>query len=390
MRDLVLILGTNIGDRQENLNIALTKLYTYFGKAKSTSSVYETEPWGYKDEQYYFNQAVVFSSDFSPTEVLHICKSIEIQMGRVKKTDNLYENRIIDIDILFYGEIEFSNDLLKIPHKDVENRRFVLEPLDEIIPNFIHPTIKKTIHQLFIESSDKLSVNKMQSSLDTLFSGKLNLSKQLNYNYIAIEGCIGAGKTSLATKIANDFNAKLVLEQFEDNPFLPKFYEDMAKYAFPLELSFIAARYKQLNDQLMGIDLFHSNVVADYFLSKSFIFAGKNLPDDLFSLYATMYNIMKAKTPEPDLLVYLYLDVDNLLSNIKKRGREYEQNIDGDYLSNIQKAYFEFFKQEQNKRILIIDTNDIDFVNDEESYAKILSEINTVRAEGLHEVRMGV
>ncbi|MDL2239788.1 deoxynucleoside kinase, partial [Bacteroidales bacterium OttesenSCG-928-L14] len=199
-------------------------------------------------------------------------------------------------------------------------------------------------------------------------------------------GCIGAGKTSLATKIANDFKAKLVLEQFEDNPFLPKFYENMEKYAFPLELSFLAARYRQLNDQLMGIDLFHSNVVADYFLSKSFIFAGQNLPDDLFNLYSTMFKIMRTKTPEPDLLVYLYLDVENLSSNIKKRGRDYEQTIEPEYLSNIQKAYFDFFKQEQNRRTLIIDTNNIDFVNNDDDYFKILKEINKNRKLGMHEI----
>ncbi|MDL2243062.1 2-amino-4-hydroxy-6-hydroxymethyldihydropteridine diphosphokinase, partial [Bacteroidales bacterium OttesenSCG-928-K03] len=365
---------------------ALDKLSSYFGKAKSLSSVYETEPWGYQDEEYYYNQAIVFSANFSPLDILHICKSIEIQMGRIKKLENEYENRIIDIDILFYGELIVYNDVLKIPHDKINGRKFVLEPLNEIIPNFIHPVLKKTIHELLIENTDNLKVSKVEFSDNINNKDNSIFNEHLNYNYIAIEGCIGAGKTSLATKIANDFKAKLVLEQFEDNPFLPKFYENMEKYAFPLELSFLAARYRQLNDQLMGIDLFHSNVVADYFLSKSFIFAGQNLPDDLFNLYSTMFKIMRTKTPEPDLLVYLYLDVENLSSNIKKRGRDYEQTIEPEYLSNIQKAYFDFFKQEQNRRTLIIDTNNIDFVNNDDDYFKILKEINKNRKLGMHEI----
>ncbi|MDR2084055.1 MAG: 2-amino-4-hydroxy-6-hydroxymethyldihydropteridine diphosphokinase [Bacteroidales bacterium] len=388
MRDLVLMLGTNLGDRQENLNIAINKLLSYFGKITITGSVYETEPWGYNDEQNYYNQAVVFSADYSPLDVLHICKSIEIQMGRVKLLNDMYENRIIDIDILFYGDIVFHNDFFKIPHDKIIHRRFVLEPLNEIIPNFIHPVLKKSIHELYLENTDKLTVTKLQPSNINFHDNEKFSEIQLNYNYIAIEGCIGAGKTSLATKIANDFNAKLILEQFEDNPFLPKFYEDMEKYAFPLELSFLATRYRQLNDQLMGIDLFHSHVIADYFLSKSFIFAGQNLPDDLFKLYSTMFKIMKTKTPEPDLIVYLYLDIDNLLSNIKKRGRGYEQTIDSNYLSTIQKGYFDFFKQEEDRRILIIDTNNIDFINNESDYLKILSEINKERCVGIYELSL--
>ncbi|MBN2237411.1 MAG: deoxynucleoside kinase, partial [Bacteroidales bacterium] len=182
------------------------------------------------------------------------------------------------------------------------------------------------------------------------------------HNFIAIEGTIGAGKTSLATKIAEDYNGKLILEQFDDNPFLPKFYEEADKYAFPLELSFLAERYQQLTSQLTSQDLFKNFTISDYFINKSLIFAQKTLANDLFGLYSKLFQIINASMPTPDLLVYLYLKVDRLQENIRKRGRSYEQSIANEYLESIQQGYFEFIKQQQNMRILILDTNGIDFV----------------------------
>lgn len=196
------------------------------------------------------------------------------------------------------------------------------------------------------------------------------------YNFIAIEGNIGAGKTSLATRIANEYNGKLILEQFEDNAFLPKFYENEAKYAFPLELSFLASRYQQLKDQLTLQDLFKSFTIADYFIHKSMIFAGKTLLGDELALYTRLFKIIEASLPKPDLLVYLYLSLDHLRGNIRKRGRPYEQNINFDYLEKIQSGYIEFLRQEQNMRILIVDTNNLDFVNREEDYRKMVTLIS--------------
>lgn len=195
------------------------------------------------------------------------------------------------------------------------------------------------------------------------------------YNYIAIEGNIGAGKTSLATKISEDHNAKLILEQFADNPFLPKFYEKPDQYAFPLELSFLAARYHQLKDELSRQDLFKSFTITDYFINKTLIFAQKTLQADEFALFTKLFYIINTTLPKPDLLVYLYLSVDNLKRNIIKRGRDYEKNMEKEYLRKIQSGYFEFIKSQQNMRILIIDTNNIDFVNDEAEYNLIKDSI---------------
>jgi deoxyadenosine/deoxycytidine kinase len=209
----------------------------------------------------------------------------------------------------------------------------------------------------------------------------------MNYNFIAIEGNIGAGKTSLATKIAADFNAKLILEEFEDNAFLPKFYKEPDKYAFPLEMTFLASRYQQLKDQLSQQDLFKDFTISDYYIVKSLIFARKTLPSDEFNLYTRFFNIIISQLAKPDLLVYLYLETPKLQKNIHKRGRPYELSIEDEYLDKIQTGYFEFFKQQPgDMRILIIDTNNVDFVNNRSDYKKMTDIIGRKYEPGIHRI----
>ncbi len=207
-----------------------------------------------------------------------------------------------------------------------------------------------------------------------------------SYNFICIEGNIGAGKTSLASKIAEQFNAKLILEQFEDNPFLPKFYNDQDKYAFPLELSFLASRYQQLIDQLAPQDLFKTFTISDYLIDKSLIFAKNTLHEDEYNLYAKLFNIMMGALPRPDLLVYLYVNVERLQGNIRKRGRSYEQQIEDNYLERIQAGYLEHLRLLQNQRILIIDTNNLDFINNEGDYKLVLDCIFSNYTPGIHRI----
>ncbi len=206
----------------------------------------------------------------------------------------------------------------------------------------------------------------------------------MRYNFIAIEGTIGAGKTSLAQMIASEYNAKLILEQFEDNAFLPKFYEDQEKYAFPLEMSFMASRFQQLKDQLGTQDLFRSFTISDYYIVKSLVFARKTLPDDELALFSRFFNFITAALPKPDLFVYLYLDVDRLQHNIRIRGRAYEQKIKDEYLSGIQSGYFDFMRQQRDMRILILDTNNIDFVHSKDDYTRIKSIISEDYPIGIH------
>ena len=211
----------------------------------------------------------------------------------------------------------------------------------------------------------------------------------MRYNYIAIEGNIGAGKTTLATKIAQEYNARLILEQFEENSFLPKFYENPSKYAFPLELSFLAERYQQLKEQLGSHDLFSNFTISDYFINKSLIFAGKTLDADEYTLYTKLFHIINSVIPKPELLVYLYVQVDRLKRNIMKRGRTYEQNIESDYLERIQSGYLDYIKQQQGMRVLILDTNRIDFVASRKDYENVVDLIGGEYEPGITLITLG-
>lgn len=192
------------------------------------------------------------------------------------------------------------------------------------------------------------------------------------YRYIVIEGNIGAGKTSLAKRIASTYGARLILEKFADNPFLPKFYSEPARYAFPLELSFLAERYSQLKMETGQPDMFSPFTVADFYFMKSIVFASATLEEDEYKLYRQLFHIIYQSLPKPDLYVYLHVDTDGLLRNINKRGRDYESTIDEDYLLKIQGSYFKWFRQNPDHTYLVIDINNIDFVNNEEDYIKII------------------
>ncbi len=190
------------------------------------------------------------------------------------------------------------------------------------------------------------------------------------YSHIAIEGNIGSGKTTLATMLANEMDARLVLEQFADNPFLPKFYSDPEKHAFPLELFFMAERYHQLKN-LKEQDLFKPQIVSDYFFVKSKLFAQNNLKKDEMQLFNRLFDIMLSSLSKPDLLVYLYSDVVRLQQNIKNRGRDFEQNISDEYLQNIQDKYLDFLRKQSDFPVLLLDVTNVDFVADKNIYDKI-------------------
>lgn len=208
--------------------------------------------------------------------------------------------------------------------------------------------------------------------------------------FLVIEGNIGAGKTTLAKMIAGEMNAKLVLEQFADNPFLPKFYDDPDRYSFPLELSFLADRYNQIKIDVFNPELFQSFTIADYFFAKSAIFAQNTLKDDEYRLFRQIFDIVFESMPKPDLYVYLHADTDKLLQNIRNRGRSYEQNISGDYLDKIRSGYFTFFKQISSFPVLIIDISKIDFVTEPDKYQELKTAIfQTGYKMGMNRLIMG-
>lgn len=206
------------------------------------------------------------------------------------------------------------------------------------------------------------------------------------YRYISIEGNIGAGKTTLSKMIAAEYQTKLVLEEFADNPFLPKFYSNPERYAFPVELSFLSERFSQLKREMHTTDMFSPQVISDYFIGKCQIFAKSNLNKDEYNLFLKMYEIVEGSCPKPELLVYLYMDTAQLLENIRKRGREYEQNISAEYLENIQRQYLEFIRQHEDMRIVIINTGQLDFANRKEDYEKLKSLILAEYPTGIHRI----
>lgn len=199
----------------------------------------------------------------------------------------------------------------------------------------------------------------------------------MRYNFITIEGCIGAGKTSLSTKIATDFGGKLILEQFENNPFLPEFYKDPERHAFPVELYFMAERYQHLQSLLKESDLFTNFTVSDFLFQKSLIFALNNLNENEEKLYRTLFDIINPNLPKPDITIYLYASTDKLLQNIAKRGRGYEKSISGIYLEKIQQSYLNFFKIHSKQKVVIVDVTNRDFLSVKSDYDFILNILNS-------------
>jgi 2-amino-4-hydroxy-6-hydroxymethyldihydropteridine diphosphokinase len=368
LRTTYLSLGTNLGDKLQNLQNAVNEIAITIGDITALSPVYSTKSWGFEAADF-LNIAIKVQTAYAPELLLEKIHFLEAKLGRTKLETAQYESRIIDIDILLFDDdIVFSKTLL-IPHNKMLERNFVLAPLAAIAANVMHPITKTKLAQCLANSTDETEITKT----DLKLIRPIPLEEQ--YSYIAIEGNIGAGKTTLTNMMAADFNAKKVLERFADNPFLPKFYEDKERYAFPLEMSFLADRYQQLSDDLAQYDLFKNFIISDYYVFKSIIFSKVTLNEDEFKLYRKVFEMMYKEMLKPDLYVFLYQSPERLLENIKNRGRDYEQNISADYLKQIHDGYMDFVKTKKEINTRIIDVSDYDFVKNEADYRKILAEI---------------
>ena len=365
-----LSLGTNKGNKFENLQNAINLIDDNVGGIQKISSIYKTPSWGFDGDDFY-NICIKVSTYQPPETLIKSLLKIENQLGRKRNNEKGYQNRNIDIDVLLFDdEIIFSKELI-VPHSKMLERKFVLIPLSEIAANTIHPIEKTKISFCLKNCNDSSNVTIINNKL----ARPIPISEK--YNYIAIEGNIGAGKTSLSNMLSDEFNAKKVLERFADNPFLPKFYEDQERYAFPLEMSFLADRYQQLTDDLAQFDLFKNFIVSDYYIFKSLIFAQVTLQKEEYHLYRKMFDLMYKEITKPDLYIYLFQNTERLLENIKKRGREYEQSIESSYLKKIQNGYKSFINTEKNLNLLTIDVSELDFVNKKEDYKYIVNKIKS-------------
>lgn len=362
-------LGSNLGDKLAMLQEAIFSIEKKVGKVNAVSPVYKSAASGFEGDDF-FNICVIVKTDLTPPLLLTALLDIEFSMGRRRSGVVGYQPRVIDIDILYYNRKIIDNDQLTLPHPKLHERRFVLRPLVDIAPQFYHPIIKKDTRNLLQECKDEIIPEKTTL---VLYNNRATLFSQLRF--LAIEGNIGAGKTTLATRISEDFNAKLILERFADNPFLPKFYEDQSRYAFPLEMSFLADRYQQFIDDTTQLDLFKKFMVSDYDIYKSLIFAKITLQEVEFSLYRKIFDFMYREVKKPDVYVYLYQNTERLLENIKKRGRDYEQDIPFDYLEKINRGYLDYIKGYPEQNSLIIDITELDFVENEKDYDQVMNQI---------------
>ncbi len=367
-------LGSNKGDRLKHLQDAVDLIFRRVGKINIISKVYNTPALGFQDgasTEDFYNTCIFIDTLYSAEDVMQKLLTIENELGRLRNLGEGYESRTIDLDVIFYDDQVIDWEMITTPHPQMHKRKFVLQPLHDIAPKVMHPKLGKSVLELLETCEDNSEIEPINIWLK-------NPMKQYgfgNYNYMAIEGNIGAGKTSLAYQISNDFNAKLILERFADNPFLPKFYVEPQRYAFTLEMSFLADRYQQISDDLSQLDLFKDFMVSDYDIYKSLIFSKITLPEDEFRLYRKLFYLMYKDIAKPDLYVYLYQNTERLQENIKKRGREYEQNIENDYLDKINLGYLEFLKNQTELNVKIIDISNRDFVENRADYLWILEEI---------------
>lgn len=365
---VILSIGSNQGNRLGAINQCIEFIHRQLGTVLKISKIYQTPSWGFESDAFY-NCALVMHTAHSAEFVLEKVLEIEAQVGRIRVDAQGYQARLIDIDLITFDNQIIDTEKLQIPHPLMQQRRFVLQPMIDLGVCWEHPILKKDLQQLLQDCPDP-SVCEVVESAD-LFG----ITNGLGAKFISIEGNIGSGKTSLATRMAEDFNAQLVLEQFADNPFLDSFYQEPKKYAFLLEMSFLADRHQQFTSNLEALDASKQLLISDYHILKSLIFAKITLSEVSMRLYEQFFTLLHEAMPKPDLYVFLHQNTDRLLQNIHKRGRTYEQTIKADYLTKINQGYLDFINNQTELNVLVIDVSTLDFVNNQADYVFILEKI---------------
>ncbi|SFR32869.1 2-amino-4-hydroxy-6-hydroxymethyldihydropteridinediphosphokinase [Robiginitalea myxolifaciens] len=372
-----LSLGSNQGSRAWILQQAIFALQEKAGTVSAISSVYSSPAVGFEGDDF-LNLCVALETTLGASELLSLLLEIERDFGRVRRDDGTYANRSLDLDLIYYGEAQLQEENLIVPHPRMHTRAFVLKPLADIAPQHYHPVLMKDTRNLLQTAPDRKEV--VRTGI-RLFSERKQLLADIGF--LAIEGNIGSGKTTLAQKISEEFQGKLILERFKDNPFLPRFYEDKERYAFPLEMSFLADRYQQYTEDTGQLDLFSRFMISDYDIYKSLIFANITLQAEEFTLYRKLFRLMYSEVRKPRVYVYLYQGTERLLEQIARRGRDYEKSIGAEYLEEIHRGYFDFMRSTPDLNSLVIDMEPLDFVARETDYLTILDRICAHHIQGM-------
>ena len=371
MQKIYIALGSNLGDRLANLQQAVNQIDNEIGQVLQCSSVYEVPAVGFSGA-IFLNACLVAESEKSPNAILQGLQAIEIEMGRKQAAEGLYRDRPIDLDLIMVEDEVLHSDELTVPHPRFQDRLFVLQPLCEIAPQKRVPNQNQTVSQLTKTCDDPTKISTFSEGLQR---PAIHFLRQ--FNRVCIEGTIGCGKTSFAKRIAEDLHAKLFLERFAENPFLPKFYDDADRYAFPLEMSFLADRFKQQRELSEQLNLFGQGVVSDYEVHKSLIFTQFTLSSEEFALYRTIFYNMMPDVQKPDLYILLKQTTPRLLANIKKRGRSYERTIDAEYLDRLRQGYQEFKRSHPDWNIVEIDLSELDFVTNDRDYHEVINRLRS-------------
>jgi 2-amino-4-hydroxy-6-hydroxymethyldihydropteridine diphosphokinase len=396
-------LGSNLGDREENLQAAVTALSDTDGiEVIAVSPVYETEAHTESPDTpapTFLNAVVSVSTGLAPAALMERLLAIETSRSRRRDPARRWSPRTLDLDVLLYGEGAVRLEGLSVPHPRLGERRFVLRPLADLAPNLHVPEpFGRSVSELLADCADTAAVFRSDASL--LIPGRSLASqgelwpatddqpvrRQVtrlpeDLRYVVIEGVIGAGKTTLASVISRRFGARLIREQFDENPFLESFYEDRERWAFQTQLSFLASRFRQ-QQSLGGRDLFHDVVVSDYAFDKDRIFARLNLSGDELQLYDTLFRIMQPSVPVPDLVVYLQSSTERLMAQIRARGRVYERNMDPAYIEALNQAYNAYFFHYDRSPLLIVNAARLDFVENSADLEELLSQIARMHYPG--------
>lgn len=360
-----LSLGSNLGDKINNLQTTINLIDSKVGDVLLISSVYQTKAEGFVGEDF-LNCCVSLRTSMEPKILIKELINIESQNGRLRSNRNIYESRSIDIDILFYEDKIINQHNLTIPHPRMNERNFVIKPLLDIAKSKIHPVLNRTISEIDLDLGDT-EIIKINDDLVLPVIEKLKSIKN-----IVIEGNIGVGKTCLSEKLSKDLNKELILEGYMDNPFLEKYYENPDRYALNVELTFLTDRCRQLSDSKNQISLFSSGLVSDYDIFKSLVFAGISLKEIEYNLFRKIFTYMTKDLFKSNLIIYLLQSTEQLLENIKKRGRGFEKKIDKKYLDKINQGYLNYLKNNSDLNIIYVDVSDLDFVESKTDYFELL------------------